>query len=197
MKICLNVTHLHFCGNNYQQIFGTAVGSPVSAVIANMVMEDVETRALNAFISGPKLWKRYIDDIFVLLKQNKLTDLFNHINAVENSINFTMEKEKNDSVAFLDTTTGAWPETNTCIFAQSILLHINAQHWTLTTLLQRADKLCDQENERKEEIDLVRSTLNKTVSQTALSKETCKQNKERKTWKKRVSHATLSPVTHW
>jgi len=67
LKICLNATHLHFRGNNYQQIFGTAMGSPVSAVIANMVMEDVETRSLNTFISGPKLWQRYIDDTFVLL----------------------------------------------------------------------------------------------------------------------------------
>ena len=77
------------------------MGSPVSAVIANMVMEDVETRALNTFIFGPKLWKRYVDDTFVLLKQEKLTDFYT--NAVENSINFTMEKEKNDSIAFLDT----------------------------------------------------------------------------------------------
>ena len=93
---------MHFCGNNYQQIFRTAMGSPVSAVIANMVMEDVETRALNSFISDPKHWKRY-DDTSVFLKQDMLTDLFNHINAVENSINFTMEKENDASFAFLDT----------------------------------------------------------------------------------------------
>ena len=54
LKSCLNATHLHFHGNNYQQIFGTAMGSPVSAVIANMVMEDTETRALNTFISDRK-----------------------------------------------------------------------------------------------------------------------------------------------
>ena len=74
------------------------MGSPVSAV-----MEDIETRALNTFISGPKLWKRYVDDTLLLLKQEKLTDFFNHINAVENSINFTMEKERIGSTAFLDT----------------------------------------------------------------------------------------------
>ena len=56
LKICLNAMHLHFRGNNYQQMFGTAMGSPVSAAITNMVMEDVETRALNTFMFGPKLW---------------------------------------------------------------------------------------------------------------------------------------------
>jgi hypothetical protein len=29
----------------YQQVFGTAMGSPVSPVIANLVMKDVEQRA--------------------------------------------------------------------------------------------------------------------------------------------------------
>jgi len=70
LKICLNATQLYFRGNNYQQIFGTAMGSPVSAVIANMLMEDVEIRALNTFISGPKLWKRYVDDTFVLHRRS-------------------------------------------------------------------------------------------------------------------------------
>ena len=76
LKICLNATHLHFRGDNYQHIFGTAMGSPISAVIANRVMEDLETRALNTFISGLKFWKRYVDDTFVLLKQDMLTDFF-------------------------------------------------------------------------------------------------------------------------
>jgi glucose uptake protein GlcU len=30
-----------FEGSYYQQVFGTAMGSPVSAVIVNLVMEDV------------------------------------------------------------------------------------------------------------------------------------------------------------
>ena len=38
---------LFFCLNKtYQQVCGKAMGSPVSAVIANLVMEDVEQRAL-------------------------------------------------------------------------------------------------------------------------------------------------------
>jgi len=156
---------------NYQQIFGTAMDSPVSAVVANRVMEDVETRALNTFISGPKLWKRYVDDTFVLLKQEKLTDFFNRINAVENSINFTMEKEKNGSIAFLDTliTRLEHGQLSTKVYRKPThtgkYLHFHSEHplarkcAVLNTLLHQADKLCDQESERKKEIDLVRSTL--------------------------------------
>jgi len=147
------------------------MGSPVSAVIANMVIKDVETRALNTFISGPKLWKQYVDDTFVLLKQDKLTDYFNHINAVESSINFTMERKNNGSIAFLDMLIARLEhgQLSTKVYRKPIhtgkYLHFRSEHplahkcAVLNMLLQRADKLCDQESERKEEIDLIRSTL--------------------------------------
>jgi len=34
------------------------MGSPVSSVVANLVMEDTETRALETFTDPPRLWKR-------------------------------------------------------------------------------------------------------------------------------------------
>ena len=46
LSFCLNTTYFVFEGCYYQQVFGTAMGSPVSAVIANLLMEDVEKRAL-------------------------------------------------------------------------------------------------------------------------------------------------------
>ena len=49
LTLCLNATFLQFRGKVYQQVHGTALGSPVSVVIANLVMEDVEKRALTTF----------------------------------------------------------------------------------------------------------------------------------------------------
>ena len=46
MSFCLNATYFVFKGTYYQQVFGTAMGSLVLATIANLVMEDVEQRAL-------------------------------------------------------------------------------------------------------------------------------------------------------
>jgi hypothetical protein len=46
LSFCLNTTYFVLEGCCYQQVFGTAMGSPVSAVIANLVMEDVKQRTL-------------------------------------------------------------------------------------------------------------------------------------------------------
>ena len=54
LTVCLDATFLSFRGQYYQQIKGTAMGSPVSVMVANMVMEDVEQRALATFISPPQ-----------------------------------------------------------------------------------------------------------------------------------------------
>ena len=55
----------------YQQVFGTAMGSPVSAVIANMVMEDVEQRALATSPVKPFFWKWYVDDVISVVSEMK------------------------------------------------------------------------------------------------------------------------------
>ena len=47
LSFCLNKTFFVYDGTYYQQVFGTAIGSPASAVIANLVMEDVEQRGLH------------------------------------------------------------------------------------------------------------------------------------------------------
>ena len=50
-----------------QQVFGTAMGSLVSAVIANMVMEDVEQRALATSPVKSFFRKRYVDDVICVI----------------------------------------------------------------------------------------------------------------------------------
>ena len=49
LKICLGATYLTCKGEAYQQIFGTAMGSPVLVTVAKLVMEKVEQRALATY----------------------------------------------------------------------------------------------------------------------------------------------------
>ncbi len=102
LSFCLNTTYFVFDGIYYQQVFGTAMGSPVSAVIANLVMEDVEQRALASAPVRLSFWKRFVDDIISAVSRNDIDILLQHLNSIEPSIQFTVEREMNGDLAFLD-----------------------------------------------------------------------------------------------
>jgi len=46
LDFCLSTTNFQYDHKHYKQIHGTAMGSPVSAVMENMIMEDLAKRAL-------------------------------------------------------------------------------------------------------------------------------------------------------
>ena len=56
------------------------MGSPVSAVIANIFMEDFEERAIASAIHKPKIWKRYVDDTFTILDRDQVDGFLQHLN---------------------------------------------------------------------------------------------------------------------
>ena len=72
LKFCLNATFVAYKGVFYRQIQGTAMGSPVSVTVADLVMEDVEQRALSTFPDPPRFWKRYVDDTCIALKSDQV-----------------------------------------------------------------------------------------------------------------------------
>ena len=78
------------------------MGSPVSAIIANMIMEDVERRALATLPVKPFFWKRYVDDVISAVSGNEAEHLLSHLNSVEPAIQFTLEREKGKHLPFLD-----------------------------------------------------------------------------------------------
>jgi len=49
----------------------------------------------------PRLWKRFIEDTFVIMKKSNLSEFLTHLNTIENSIQFMMEQEK-ECLRFLD-----------------------------------------------------------------------------------------------
>ena len=95
----LDTTYLSFRGRVFQQKFGTAMGSPVSVSAANLVMEDVEERALSTFDNSLLFWKRYVDDTGTAIPTDKVESLLQHLNGIEDSIQF-MEVESNGQIPF-------------------------------------------------------------------------------------------------
>ena len=87
LEICLNATFLQFQEICYQQKQGTAIGSPVSVTVANLVMEDAEQRALTCFQSEkPLFWKRYAHGTCTAIHLDFVDEFHQHINDVEPSI---------------------------------------------------------------------------------------------------------------
>ena len=46
LNLCLTSTYFHYNGNRYKQLHGTAMESPVSVVVAEIVMQNIEKRGL-------------------------------------------------------------------------------------------------------------------------------------------------------
>ena len=103
-ELCLQTTYFQFGEDFFEQLEGTAMGSPLSPVVANIFMEALEDRALSSFTHQPRMWVRYVDYTFVIWphSQEALRDFHNHLNQQNPAIQFTMEEEKEDKIAFLD-----------------------------------------------------------------------------------------------
>ena len=81
------------------------MGSQVSPIMANIFMEDFEKKALSGSSMAPKLWKRYVDDTFVIwaLGINRLHEFLEYLNSINPSIQFTTAtQDSNQSLPFLD-----------------------------------------------------------------------------------------------
>ncbi|XP_062518280.1 uncharacterized protein LOC134193468 [Corticium candelabrum] len=103
LNTCLTSTYFSYKNLFYQQKEGTAMGSPVSPIVANLFMEYFEHLALTSAPYVPRLWKRYVDDIFCIMKKSQVNSFLQHLNSIRPSIKFSMELETNGCLPFLDT----------------------------------------------------------------------------------------------
>ena len=102
LLLCLNSAYCNFDNNIYKQINGLPMGSPLSATLANIVMEEAETKIINELTYYIKFYYRYIDDTLICLPKNKINDIFDKFNNIHPNLVFTKENSINDSINFLD-----------------------------------------------------------------------------------------------
>ena len=78
------------------------MGSPGSVVVAVLVVEDAESRALTTFPSPPRFWKRYVGDTCCALRTDLVEEFHCHLNSIEPSTQFILETGSEGQLAFLD-----------------------------------------------------------------------------------------------
>ena len=71
------------------------MGLPLSPVIANIFMEHLEQNALANSVYVPKIWKKYVDDIFAIWPHEKehLDTFFIYLNNIHPAIKFTIQHD--------------------------------------------------------------------------------------------------------
>ena len=78
------------------------MGSPVSVVVANIVMEHIEDTALNMSPVPTIFWKRYVDDVLTAIPADRVDEMLAHINSINHNIQFISEREEGHVISFLD-----------------------------------------------------------------------------------------------
>ena len=105
LRLATKESVFYFNGRYFKQKDGVAMGSPLGPALANAFLAHHEVKWLqdcpNSF--APILYRRYVDDIFVLMcSQDQVKSLQEYFNSKHHKIKFTYELEKSDTLAFLD-----------------------------------------------------------------------------------------------
>ena len=95
----MNVQFL-FNGKYYRQADGVTMGSSLGPLLADIFMSKLENGPLKSLIKNFDLYKRYVDDI--LINSLNIDNILSLFNRCHGSIEFTMERESNESLPFLD-----------------------------------------------------------------------------------------------
>ena len=96
LSFCMEMTYFRTGSDIYRQEI-LALGLLLSPVLVNIYIGYLKEMAIES------LWLRYVDDTFINWPyQEDVQILLDHMNSIQPSIQFTMEKEQDNRLSFLD-----------------------------------------------------------------------------------------------
>ena len=103
-NLVLKHNYFEFNGQLFLQQQGTTMGTRMAPNYAIIFMHKIETELLQKSTLQPMLFKRFIDDIFLIWphREKQLQDFLQMINSHHKTIKFTEEHSKTE-IPFLDT----------------------------------------------------------------------------------------------
>ena len=170
----LKHNYFEFNSNFYLQTHGTAMGTRTAPSYANIFMADLENKLLDNSPNNlqPLIWKRYIDDIFVVWKhgEESLHTFINHLNTSHPTIKFEHEYS-HSNIHFLDTTVTLTQQGTlvTSLYTKptdrTLLLHNKSHHpihckqGVIYSQALRYRRITTQDGEFLNKLDRLRTTL--------------------------------------
>jgi hypothetical protein len=99
---CLRKGYCKFDGKCYAQTEGVAMGSPLSPIVAEMVLDRLFRTIKEKF--DVIYMCKYVDDSLFIVNKNLVNDILKFMNSFHPRLTFTQEIEKDSSINFLDVT---------------------------------------------------------------------------------------------
>lgn len=101
--VCVKSTEIRFNNRIYKQIKGLRMGSSLSPILADFVVEDMLDTAFTT-IERPTLIMKYVDDILCIMEEKDAHETLTALNQCDPHIKFEMETEQNGKINYLDVT---------------------------------------------------------------------------------------------
>ncbi|XP_015115626.1 uncharacterized protein LOC107040185 [Diachasma alloeum] len=104
VSLCFNASAFQFNNVKYQQVFGAAMGSPLSPIIAEIVLQDLENFCMKRLDFPVYFYTRYVDDVLAFVPKDKINSILCCFNSYHKRLQFTLEREENCRINFLEVT---------------------------------------------------------------------------------------------